>query len=431
MTIKQVEPLKFKGNKTWYLHKLSEKGADAIKCDFPNGDDTFTETTLQAAIDELATNGGGGGSAESLIPKRVIYINPDKETVAGECYPTFAAAKTYMETYPEQRFCVELPAGDFGTTADDHITLSEQWEIHGNKTKIVAPIDTKIVETGNMQGVYNTSRSIQNCTISEGFVVDTGATGIKCYHVFDCVILKMSTDTGDTATTAAILAHNSTIKTGDESETSTTWSIGLFKCCFVQNFNAKIGTDAGLLFICCEIVASNTHAGKVTYSHCSIIGPGGSAISSTETPVLDLCNLSSCKLSGKPEINKSKLVNPNIDDITELHLIHCDVQRAIVSENKTLTRLLIKDSYFHYEDTDSNSSTLTITTLYSDAISLISATNSPKLVIPTRNMNIVYSTDGGTTISNDPTGATHYGICKNLARTLLENSNYMWFPMPE
>lgn len=338
-----------------------------------------------------------------------------------------------METYPEQKFCVELPAGDFGTTADDHITLSEQWEIHGNKTKIVAPIDTKIVETGDFSGALNTNRSIQNCTISEGFVVDTGATGIKCYHVYDCIVLKMSTDTGETATTAAVFTHSSTIKTDDESETSTTWYTGIFMSCVVENFNAKVGIGVGFIFIGCEIAASNTHAGDVTYLCCDIRGAGGSVIgsTSTRTPVLISCCILNCKLGGHPDINNSELFIPNIDDTTGLLLTHCVVRGARISGNKTLPLLKLKNSYFEYNDSASDSSTLIITTLDSDAISSIFATYySANIVIPTRNMNIVYSTDGGTTMSNDPTAATHYGVCKDLTKTTVDVSNYMWFPMP-
>lgn len=410
MTIEQVEPLKFKGNKTWYLHKLSEKGADALKTKFPDGNGGEVETTIQAAIDELATNGGGGGSAESLIPKRVIYINPDKETVAGECYPTFAAAKTYMETYPEQKFCVELPAGDFGTTADDHITLSEQWEIHGNNTKIVAPIDTKIVETGNMQGLYNMNRCIQNCTISGGFVGDSGATGLKCYRVYSSIITNMNYDEVET-NTAFLFANDCEIDCDavPMEYLNTSWYSAIFKNCMIKSLYAK-NTENFLFFNCFVL---NLYLFKAANFYSSAIGIRD-----------DVSRYNIYCESGEFEFYESNvqstLVNCNGIDA------HNSSIGLTVSENKVLPTLRLDASSF---DVYNNSGgVLTVTTLWNNAISKVFRT--ANLSAPVSNENIVYSTDGGTTMSNDPTDATHYGVCKDLTATLVDASNYMWFAIP-
>lgn len=422
MTVKQVEPLKFKGNKVYYLHKLSEKGADAIKCDFPNGDDTFTETTLQAAIDELAKN-GGGGSAESLIPKRVIYINPDKETVAGECYPTFTAAKTYMETYPEQRFCVELPAGDFGTTADDHITLSEQWEIHGNKTKIVAPINSNVAMGQNLivnpSGVF-----ISDCTVSGGFVgyhleTDADFVYLPVYKLNHCRITEFCSDsetvdmffsTCEYCEIETTRSHNELIAKGSQGSFP---YIVLTLNSTIMQFGASEGTS--IVGICSCI-------GNVGAYDARFVGCGQISKLIEEIPEININSLQIRNCDFQMKSNKVSMEKIIIDD--SISVIMMDGAIGI-------DRFVARNSYINLRS--DTTATITITNNWISPNTVFN-TDADVIWSPTTDHTmcyIMYSTDGGTTMSNDPTGATHYGILKKLPDNEdYFTSYYMWFPMP-
>ena len=432
MTIKPVEPLKFKGNKTWYLHKLSEKGADAIKCDFPNGDDTFTKTTIQAAIEELATNGGGGGSAESLIPKRVIYINPDKETVAGECYPTFTAAKAYMETCPEQKFCVELPAGEI----TEQITLSEQWDICGNNTILKAPLKSKM--TLSTQWNYRTL--ISDCVIAEGFeTIETQSEAdmliLPFYTLNNCMITQIENDEDE----PDIYPRMSIIVTNGGNINITSCSNNGLKQCVLRAIGVTIQ----------RLVAN---VGQYTFLGCSVIGDITSP--NTSHGNAEAMQYIGCDFAYFSEIEvachsiySSQFNMATFKGSDDVDLINCSglgkvsAGRDCNIKNSSVTLLPIDGtiagifsicrSKVEFISKEGDTSTQTINTVVTDAVSDVTFNNKWTITYNKIRNNIMYSTDGGVTMSKDSTGATHYGITIDGSVDSYEVTNYMWFPMPE
>lgn len=460
MTIKQVEPLKFKGNKTWYLHKLSEKGAAAMKCDFPNGDDTFTETTLQAAIEELAANGGGGSSSPSAQPDRVIVIDTTlEEAIPGKAYATFAAAQEYMETYSEQRFCVELPAGAY----NQQVTLSSQWLVKGNKTELGLAVKSKEkIDLATLAGGGLTLPVcpilMEGCTVNAGFSKE-GAEGSNAPYFFlnNCRILNATVPEATTET-VFVVATNCDIDSASASPA------------YVMPGNSIVRSLAagGVFAFNSQIFGTvSASVGMELYNNCvlnsaTVAGNFKNCVFLTGVTLGDanmyVCSGDFSVAGTKYMISTSNVriqAAEGVSTAQETYQCENSQIRMRRANSHSSSRILLFSSMLHlwadfptvHADVhskvylDKESGAATITTLGkleaaggTEVVILVDELSAPVATITTncRPNNIMYSTDGGTTMSDDPTSATYVGVL--IDPTADYNSTpvpgqYVWIPL--
>lgn len=441
---REKEPVKFKGNKVWYLNKLSKMGAGALGCKVPVGHDASDnpiygeETTIQDMIDYLTL--GGGGSAESLIPKRVIYINADKDEVEGECYKTFAAAKTYMESDAgaSQKFCVYLPAGDI----TEQITLSDQWDIKGNRSILRAPLKSKIT----MSDQWNFRNLISDCVITEGFEtveMQSESDALPVYMLSDCTITQIENDadepTGPFPVYCVIFLNGGYINITNVSNNPLK-RCGLFgNNVLVQQLTANMGD----YFFIASTIYGNVTSPNSGYSDPSSIFYYG------------------CKIglhTGNQTVKGSQFNNCTFHTVSvkvtsDLDLLIYNCNGACRIGSGRYTRIFyssirvveygeapsqqndwyINTSKISFDKFENDPQTPQIIgTLNTDAVSKVSINSQAAWTIMTdrsRN-NIMYSTDGGTTMTKDSTGATHYGIAIDSSVCRFDVADYMWFAMP-
>ena len=393
---------------------------------FPLFKNNANGTEAKKILGKLLAN--NGGASDYAMPKNVIVINSDVAEVEGKVYNTFANAKSYMEENPQEKFSVELPAGEF----NEQITLSEKWEIHGNNTTIVVPIDSQIVFTNDFSVFYNGFAFIQNCTIAKGFITDNGAQGIKVYIVRNCTIQRMSDidESGDPYK-GIIVAYNSLIDTSDETNMNVVWKYGSFSNCVVKSIQINSDIYGGAYFIGCEVENKITLInGNTELCCCDIKNIDYTNINATSSIGLhNCCGFYLSLNSDFVMIENSWFEGIDTENISSMKLIQSTIERVIApSDNsKSISSLDVRNSSLHVY-----SGNLIVDSLLTDAISKISFNFDASIDIPTRNMNIVYSTDGGASannISNSSTDATHFGICKDLNQTVLNVNNYIWFPI--
>ena len=427
MAIKKVEPLKFKGNKVYYLHKLSEKGADAIKCDFPNGDDTFTETTLQAAIEELAASGGGGGggsSTPSAQPDRVIIIDSTlTEDIAGKAYSTFSAAKTYMEANPLSYYCVELPAGEF----NEAVTISDHWMINGNATQITQPLRTT-VEFSLVELQSNYSFSIQNCEILAGFTPSATAPKLSVFGLKDCIINDNAC--GDSS--VFVVGSHCIVNSIASSNAIMYLLYSLIKNCNAYQLSAvhsllteNVESTANTNLMMC--FAMNTF----TYSGFEFDAYDSDVSGKLDTTKVALRNT---KFDGRvatgATINLDKCPQVEIRDDGETinSVINCSSTNLSVSAKMTTSTIIM----------DAKSSLTfgvgmpTIGTLECACNTLIKNAAAGVISNSYQPQRFRYSSDGGSTFLPDATGATHVGIIKDpnaIYVSATAVTEYIWIPL--
>ena len=484
---REKEPVKFKGNKVLYLNKLSKMGADALGCKVPteydqSGNPIYSEeTTIQDMIDYLTLNGGGGGgsSTPSAQPDRVIIIDSTlEEDIPGKAYQTFSAARTYMEERisadPDKFYLVELPAGEY----TEDLVCSNHWILHGNNTIITEPIQTLV--TADMASMTELSKSnihIKDCAITQGFhgTSDMAPNEMPVFRILNCTVYNTIG-----ITTAKIIVATSSVF---DCEDDTTTKTKAYITCYVAGVNCQIKRIGKLseLLLYNSLVDTIIDVGHIRMRGCTSAGFTGATTGDQEiyfgnSLIMYGCDFDSVKiksfslnadgnlyaynctfenlyLAAEDEVDKfypvfmgcrvrirdyySGNTDHNIDGIQFIECsIYNDVHASqpqyfdLKSSDLTIADLCFEvtaDAHSKVEFVlNSRCETLNCaanTLVYGDT-HLLTSNHQPK--------HIMYSTDGGTTMSNDPTGATHVGIIKDptlIHGFPLSTSLYIWIPL--
>lgn len=357
-------------------------------------------------------------SLKSAQPDRVIIIDTTiGEDIEGKAYSTFAAAKTYMEANPLLKFCVELPAGIF----DEQITLDKKWTIHGNNTVIDAPLASTMA---NDLAEVVPSFLISDCSIAAGFETievrtptDYGITPI--YTLRNCTVTQLENAADNPSTYprfSVVFMEGGVLKIPSCSDN------GLKRCVLTASGVTVTGLVAnqGEYYFYSSIITGSVTARNSTYSdNCNVeYNNCNFAFFSGQGSIYATFIKNSTFNYSVERIESSlDLIMSNVDIATHPDgsgssaAVTISVPRQLYLRNTIIENVLGLEGSPH---------------VYSDAISTQVGT--------TRVINrpIVYSTDGGATagnMSNDPTGATHFGLCKDFTKVDVAPTNYMWIPM--
>lgn len=482
---REKEPVKFKGNKVWYLNKLSKMGADALGCKVPteydqSGNPIYSEeTTIQDMIDYLVLEGGGGGSTPSAQPDRVIIIDTTlTEDIEGKAYSTFASAMDYMQTHPGTEehplyYCVELPAGEFA----ESVICSNDWLLHGNGTVLTEPAQTLVTaDMTNPTELANTDIHIKDCGIIEGFygTSDMAANEMPVFRILNCTV----TNTIDLTTAKIISATSSLFDCeGDTEEKTKTYincivagvncqinRIGKLSSLLLYNslIDTIIDVDDIIMKSCISAGATSATDGDQEIYFGNSLDMFGCDLDSIKIKAFDPnsdaffdaynCTFESLYLSAEAEVDKfepnfqgcsiafydkEQEGMPNVDT---LFFNTCNIFNNVAGPAQPTFYLYTSNLTVVHRSTtvnaNSKSSVQYIASSVNDMLICAADTNvgvdGATLTNNYQPDHVMYSTDGGTTMTDDPISATHVGILKNPiainANTPLP-SLYVWVPL--
>lgn len=478
----EVDYHSFSGDTDSVAHLVFRSISKSSEADHSKFKLVITSTTSSdyrgtAVIDHLATGaltdgavydtttGGGGGSGDGFQPDRVIVIDTTlTEAVPGKAYPTFAAAKTYMDANPSLKFCVELPAGDFGGV-NNAITLSEQWEIHGNNTVLTSAVDsTSFVDVANQDRMAPSRIFLSNCRITKGFTpsVLSDEFSLKNYIVRNCIITQACPDVDAPGTGAIVTAVDSVVDTSTASpgslansmmsyfiaDTSIVLMLELANGTIVchKSIVDTVVSNNKAMFVSCDIGFNRGMEGfgtirlpKATVESCAIWGDYFYSTSSSK----DEFEFRNCSFRagrfGSAVANslaifsfKGCAFTYTVDTQSDAYPVS-----EVTFENSTCDDFRIQVSRKLFANDGSHISVISsnpVDLIDSDPFSSITFQSSHPFTGTTdaRKYPVMYSTDGGTSMTNVPTGATHVGIFKgrSVGDSSIGVNNYMWFPMP-
>lgn len=149
---------------------------------YDNGASGLTATQVQAAIDELAGMGGGGGTGYTA--DNTVYVDSAATPIAGIVFNDFATADTYVQTQTpaaNNTWCIQFAAGTYtdNIIARPYVTIRGQ----GNSTVLggtttggiafaeIAALGMSNIENCMVENLIGTASkivSLTNCMITGG-----------------------------------------------------------------------------------------------------------------------------------------------------------------------------------------------------------------------------------------------------------------------
>lgn len=394
--------------------KLQITSATSLSC---RGTATI-DHLLSGAITDGAVydpTSGGGGSGDGFQPDRVIVIDTTlTENIPGKAYSTFAAAKTYMEANPTLKFQVDLPAGEF----IEPVVASSQWRINGNNTILSGVIDTtaSISIAGSIDPTaILTLPVIQNCTINGPFKSGTSSSSFNALSILNC-----SCNVTSQGSLPVIVTTQKCILLGSGTQSLvylfamysmlsgiSCYGVNAMHCSVMGSVTAQreIALFHGYIYK----EASFTTPHRVSFNHCYCQNGESATVSVSANSAVFTFSHATVQLVSR----------------TSVDIMSSEVQIKTVDYGVDSTLSADCTSILHLNGS-LNTLNCACNTLVGVTNSSITNWNQPK--------RYMYSTDGGTTMSDNPSGATHIGLLKDplaipdLANPITVNF-YIWIPL--